>query len=125
MKPKFIVIVLASLLLLISCRRSHDKSTDESVFNVSFDQCKDFIDIKLSDLIDDCMLVPLETTDESLLTQNPRICTVANYLIMMDRNGMYKFTHEGQFIKKLLNSGRGPYEIPPSYTFFANEKITR
>lgn len=122
MKFKLIVAVLAFFLVLIGCKRSDVKSTDENVFNVSFEQCKDNIDIKLSDLINECQLIPLETTDESVLNQNLTIISLANYLIVGDISGIYKFTNEGKFIKKLLNVGRGPSDIPQSYTFLVNEK---
>ncbi len=122
MKFKLIVAVSAFLLGLIACNRSDIKSTDKNVINVSIDQCKDNIDLKLSDLINECQLIPLGTTDESVLNQNLTIISLANYIIVGDLSGIYKFTHEGKFIKKLLNVGRGPSEIPQSYTFFVNEK---
>jgi hypothetical protein len=121
MKPKLSITLLV-LLILISCRRSHDKSNDPHVFNVSFDQCNDYIDLKLSDLIEDCKLVSLETTEESLLHQNPRIFTVLNNIIIGDRNGFYKFSNEGKFERKLIASGRGPLDLPQIYTSFVNEK---
>jgi len=122
MKFKLIVTVLAFLLVLIACRRSAVISTDKNVYNVSIDQCKDNIDLKLSDLISECRLIPLETTDESVLNQNLRIIALANNFLVGDISGIYKFTQEGKFIKKLLNVGRGPSDIPQSYTYFVNEK---
>ena len=122
MKFKLIVTVLAFLLVLIACRRSAVISTDKNVYNVSIDQCKDNIDLKLSDLISECRLIPLETTDESVLNQNLRIIALANIFLVGDISGIYKFTQEGKFIKKLLNVGRGPSDIPQSYTYFVNEK---
>jgi hypothetical protein len=122
MKFKLIVTVLAFLLVLIACRRSAVISTDKNVYNVSIDQCKDNIDLKLSDLISECRLIPLETTDESVLNQNLRIIALANNFLVGDISGIYKFTQEGKFIRKLLNVGRGPSDIPQSYTYFVNEK---
>ena len=122
MKFKLIVTVLAFLLVLIACRRSAVISTDKNVYNVSIDQCKDNIDLKLSDLISECRLIPLETIDESVLNQNLRIIALANNFLVGDISGIYKFTQEGKFIKKLLNVGRGPSDIPQSYTYFVNEK---
>ena len=122
MKFKLIVTVLAFLLVLIACRRSAVISTDKNVYNVSIDQCKDNIDLKLSDLISECRLIPLETTDESVLNQNLRIIALANIFLVGDISGIYKFTQEGKFIRKLLNVGRGPSDIPQSYTYFVNEK---
>jgi hypothetical protein len=121
MKIYFSFAVLVFMLLLISCR-TNDKTKDGNVVNVSFDQCKDYLDLKLSDLIEKCKLIPLETTDESVLNQNPRILTVSNYIIMDDRNGMYKFTKEGKYIKKLLNSGKGPFDLPQTFTYYVNER---
>jgi hypothetical protein len=122
MKLKFFLPVFASLLLHISCSRSDVKRVDKKVYNVSFERCKEVIDLKLSDLISECRLIPLETTDESVLNQNLRVITLSKNFLVGDQSGIYKFTKEGKFIKKLLNVGRGPSDIPQSYTYFVNEK---
>ena len=122
MKLKHLATVLASILLLISCGRSYIKSADVNVFNISIDQCKNYVDLKLSDLIEGCRLIPLETTDDCVLDQHLRVYSFANYIILQDSHGMYKFSREGRFIKKLLNFGRGPNDLPQSFTYFVNDK---
>lgn len=122
MKLKFIIAILSFHLLLFSCIRSDVKKIDEKVFNVSFEQCEEVTDLKLSDLIDKCRLIPLETKDECVLSQNTTILTTTNYIIVLDGNGLYKFSPEGKFIKKLLSKGRGPSELPLSFSFLVNKK---
>jgi hypothetical protein len=122
MKIKFLVVIFASLLLHISCSRSDVKRVDKKVYNVSFERCKEVIDLKLSDLIDMCRLIPLETKNECVLSQNPKIMTTATYIIILDRNGLLKFSADGKFIKKLLSTGRGPSDLPLSFTYLVIEK---
>jgi hypothetical protein len=99
----------------------HIKS-ESLTFHIDIDNCKNTIDLKLSDLIDSCRLVPLETTEESLLGDYLRFLYISkNYIIIIDKNGAYKFLPNGKFVKKLINIGRGPNEISGSDRFFYYE----
>lgn len=91
-------------------------------FRLDLDNCKVTINLKLSDLIDSCRLVQLETTTKSILDNNINLLNVAKDQILIgDRNGVYKFSGDGKFIKKLLYIGRGPNEISGYCLFYYYE----
>jgi len=49
-----------------------DTDSKDIPFHVDFENYKLSVDLKLSDLMEDCRLVALETTDESLLPDNTK-----------------------------------------------------
>jgi len=124
-KYKFILIVLTFIFGLISCRNSVNGQKKNGEFRVSFDNCKTSIYLKLSDLIDSCRLIPLESTPESLLGNNPRFIFSDEYIIVYDATGIYKFSKEGQFIRKIIKFGRGPQELSPVITYYLYEKANQ
>ena len=120
MKPKLSFLLLA--LILASCNNQKARNQDDAVFNVSFDDCKTTVDLKLSDLIDNYTFVKLETTPESLIGLNPRIILAKDNIIVIDMNGIYKFTADGRFVRKIIKFGRGPAEISIAINYSYYEK---
>jgi hypothetical protein len=115
-------VLAITALLLICCKTPNNHLSDNKVFNIDVEKCKTLIDLKLSDLIDSCWLIPLETTKESVLGDYIRYIYVANDYIVIDNNdGMFLFTKNGHFINK-LNVGRGPDELSISHSFFYYDK---
>jgi hypothetical protein len=98
-------------LILTSCNNPERRNQNDGVFEVSFDNCKTSIDLKLSDLVDSYKFVKLETTPESLIGNNPRIILAKDNIIVIDMNGIYKFTADGRFVRKIVKFGRGPEEL--------------
>jgi hypothetical protein len=79
--------------------------------------------LKLSDLIEDCTLVQLETTKQSILGDIFRYIYISDKnIIIDDTRGVFLFRGDGKFISKLINVGRGPGEISISHTMFYYEK---
>lgn len=119
--PFFILILLISLSVNWQCGTV--KETDEhSVFHLDLDNNKTFIDLKLSDLIDSCRLVPLETTNVSLLGNYFYFINITDdFILIVDKNGVNKFTADGKFIRRVINIGRGPQEISGSCQYFYQE----
>jgi hypothetical protein len=123
MKNNFTLIVLTYILGLISCTNSVYGQKGNSEFRVSFDNCKKSVDLKLSDLIDSYRLIRLETTPESLIGNNPRLIIGDEYIIVIDwGNGIYKFSADGKFIRKIIKFGRGPQELSLSSRYYLYEK---
>ena len=120
MKPMLPFLLLA--LILASCNNQKARNQDDAVFNVSFDDCKTTVDLKLSDLIDNYTFVKLETTPESLIGLNPRIILAKDNIIVIDMNGIYKFTPDGRFVRKIIKFGRGPDEISIAINYSYYEK---
>lgn len=122
MKFKFTLIVLTFLIGLISCRNSANGQKENSEFNVSFDDCKTSVDLKLSDLIDSCRLIRLESTPESLLGNMPRFIIGNEYILVVDINAILKFSKEFRFIRKVIKFGRGPQELSRAIWYYHYEK---
>ena len=119
-KNCFIIAFVASL--ITCCKTPDNQLTENRVFNVDVENCKTLIDLKLSDLIDSCWLIPLETTKESVLGDYIRYIYIANDYIVIDNNeGIFLFTKNGHFINKLI-VGRGPDELSGSHSFFYYDK---
>jgi len=119
MKPKLSFLLL--VLFLASCDNK-DSNQDDTVYNVSFDNCKITIDLKFSDIVDSYKFVKLETTPESLIGVNPRIILARDNIIVIDMNGVYKFTTDGKFVRKIIKFGRGPDEISSGINYSYYEK---
>jgi hypothetical protein len=112
--------ILSLLQLLFSC--VNQEQVKNTVFQPDLDDCKSSIDLKLSDLVDDLRLVPIETTNESILGEFSSVINISgDYIIISDRINVYKFSNKGKFISKILKNGRGPGEISTSCRNFFNE----
>lgn len=122
-KQSILLIILIPLLSLLYCSNPSSKSIESSVLSVDLENCKTSIDLRLSDLMDDIKLVPLETTNECLLGQYIFNLHIGNkYIIIDDGKGVYKFSSDGRFIRKIINVGRGPQEVSGSLNCVINEK---
>jgi len=111
------------LIELISCRNAGDSLNKDIVFHINIDNCKTSIDLKLSDLIDSCRLVPLGTINESVLGRFFKVLIITDDLILIaDENGVYKFSSDGKFIKKLIKKDRGPQGISGSCIYYYYEE---
>jgi len=120
MNPKLTILFLA--IIIVSCTNHKRKNQDKAVYNVSFENCRTTIDLKLSDLVDSIKLVRLETTPESLIANSPRIILTRDNIIVIDMNGIYKFTPEGRFVRKIIKFGRGPEELSPVIDYYFYER---
>jgi len=66
-------------------------------------------------------LVPLETTNESLLGEIRKIISLSDeYILIADRDNVYKFYREGKFIN--IKERNGPGEISGSCRYYFNRK---
>ena len=129
MKPVFLYSIKLLFLFwilnvtLYSCKNSPDSSDSSIPYKIDIENCKTLIDLKLSDLIDSCTLVPLETTKESILGDVLRYVYVSDKFILIDDNrGVCLFRGDGRFIGKIIDTGRGPEEISISHTLHLSEK---
>lgn len=106
--------LLVILFTLFSCRSQNhaDEPFENKIIQVDFQNSTNFIDLKLSDLVDSCWLVQLETTDKSILGNYFHYVFIDDeFIIIVDLNGIYKFSSNGSFIKKIITFGRGPEEF--------------
>jgi len=109
--------------MLASCHNKPENIGKNLPFKIDIENCKTTIDLKLSDLIEDCTLIQLETTEQSILGDIFRYIYISDkYIIIDDTRGVFLFRGDGKFIRKLINIGRGPGEISISHTVFYYEK---
>ncbi|MDR0558903.1 MAG: 6-bladed beta-propeller [Prevotellaceae bacterium] len=79
--------------------------------------------IKTSEFIDYSTLIPLETTDESLISEIEKLICTENRFFIIDMNyrNVFIFSHEGKFICKLPTGG-GPEDILNPYDIAVDER---
>jgi hypothetical protein len=99
------------LLQIIACKNTVKEPSPDIIYDIDVDNTQDLIDIKLSDLADSFSLIPLETTKECLLDNYTEYYVDENYILAYSENGVYKFSEDGKFVKKLFGKGRGPDEF--------------
>lgn len=117
MKAGNIVVIALLVVGLSACKNAEKKASDgdaEKVYTFNIDQTKEYIDLKLTDLAENFKLIPLETTEQSLLGRS-EFYVSDQYILAYTGNGVYKFSPEGKFIKKIINVGKGPQEVSVYY----------
>lgn len=87
------------------------KPSSELIYNIDAEYPNDVVDLKLTDLANSFRLVPLETSEESLLDNQTKFYVNEKYIIAYSKDGVFKFSPSGKFVKKLIGPGRGPGEI--------------
>jgi hypothetical protein len=116
-KTRLLLAIFCLLPTVWNCSNSNGQLTSRP-FHPDLDNCNVSKNLKLSDLIDSCRFIQLETTGKSIIDNNINLLYIAkNQILIGDRNGVYKFSGDGKFIKKLINTGRGPDEISESCLF--------
>ena len=80
-------------------------------------------DTSISDLEDDLVIsyIALETTEKSILGKVRNCKFVGDSILLSDHNSFYMFDHNGRFVWKVNNEGRGPGE----YSGIGNIAIDR
>jgi len=96
----------AILFLLASCQ---SKPTEIPV--IDLDHPQGSIDIKLSDILDNITIVPLETRDDVLLTAAAHIVVSDHYILAGTRTKLFQFDRTGTYLRTLAHRGNGPNEF--------------
>ncbi len=115
----FIITISAGLLFtLVSCAPKGDntvaliKHGKNLEYHLLIDQIVDSIDIKLSEIASDFEFIPLETKEECLVTVGNSSHLGEKYFVFEVRSkGIYQFSRDGWFIRKIVEHGKGPTEF--------------
>ena len=102
------ILLFAGLSLATSCNQ-----TQSNIVTVNLDRPDISIDVKLSDMLSDITIVPLETRNDILLS-GAQMLTVAvtdQYIIIANENALHQFDKTGKYIKQLAVQGNGPNEF--------------
>jgi hypothetical protein len=104
-------IVLAILIQLFACKNTYQEPSVVSTIIIDADNIPELVDLKLTDIAENFKIIPLETTNGCLLDNHTEYYVNDRYILAYSENGVYKFSTEGKFIKKLFGLGRGPNEF--------------
>lgn len=109
--------ILIGTLLLNSCSNSKTGSLSTTVVNgksvplLKFSEIRDTITLTLSQLFDDVSFIKLETTEDNKITRGKWSIGDKYIVGFVRQSGLFQFTSDGKFIRKLANYGKGPQEI--------------
>ena len=103
------ILILVLCLFIGSCKDSLTVNEEVDTITASIEQEDE---ISLFDFVSQVRLIPLETTDSSLVAHITKIITSKDKIFIYDRiqNQIFIFNREGQFISKINRKGRGPEE---------------
>ena len=118
--PNFTLFITLSFAL--SC--SH---APKEVPVVDMDNPTGYINLKLSDLLDDITIVPMETRDDLLFATVGGLSTNAftvtnNYILALTNERLLQFDRQGSYIRTLTFRGRGPNEFNQILSLRIDEK---
>ena len=68
------------------------------------------IDLKLSDLLENIRVIPLETRPDALLPGHFSTWVGEKYIVTLGYDAIHLFTIDGKYVRKLAERGRGPEE---------------
>lgn len=78
--------------------------------------------IKLSEVAEDILYIPLQTDSNCLLARKPEYHFTEQYIIVENRDHVLVFDYTGKFIRKIGTPGKGPNEIDLIRMAVVNEK---
>lgn len=117
---KLLSYILGTMLLLPSCKEEKPNTANILFPSISVDDTKDIANTKcdLSDIFTDCRIIPLETSEKSLIggLQLKVVKSGAQYYIKSE-NDVVIFDKEGRFVNRLSHVGGGPGEYDSLFDF--------
>ena len=118
------IVLFLILIKIIACKNVIKEPITTELYTINAENTEKVINLKLTDIADSFKLVSLETSEECLLDDRSEFYIGKDYILAYDKNGVFKFSAEGKFIKKLIGTGRGPneYSNPLMCLFIVDEK---
>ena len=108
---------LICFLTLVSCNK---KVYETPV--IDFKSYPNKIDLPLSEIVTDLKIVPLETRDNLLLSNNAAIAISEKYIVTSNRTELHLFDKEGKHVRVLAVQGGGPNEFSQITGFIIDDK---
>ena len=114
---RILIYLSVAVLILNSCNKK-PTATDiievngHDVFVTHADKITDTVDIMLSDILDYCEAIPLETRQESFISRAHKVSVSENFIAIKDseRTPLKLFTRGGKYLRDIGVVGRGPDE---------------
>ncbi|MBO7463607.1 MAG: 6-bladed beta-propeller [Bacteroidales bacterium] len=127
MKTKILFLIL--ILFLIGCTSSEKKNTqpDDGAIVIDVNSALKGEARYIEDMVESVEVIPLETTEESIVGDVSNCLVTDNYIFINDlyehRGGLAMFDRHGKFIKR-FRCGNGPEEIISAFNiFYSNDAI--
>jgi hypothetical protein len=108
MHNPYLQLILLILFFSVSCSQKKENVPYQIL---SLQETTSSKDLKLSDIMTDIKIVPLETNKESLIGAYSKFVIGEKYIICITREKVLQFSSSGQFLRCLTNAGRGPEEF--------------
>lgn len=122
----FITIIIIACLLFFFIKEEkteYDKSQDFTPFLVDINKSvKNVVDLPLSTITGKLEYVLLETTTESYLDEVVKVALSDSFIFVSDVRKLLQFDRQGNFIRQIGNSGRGPEEYIRVSDFSINNR---
>jgi len=116
-----VLIMLFALLVIMGCKQKKQSVSTDNLQTINVDPRQNS-KIKLSNIIDDINIVPLQTSDSSLLGEILGIKKVGGKFYIKSSKNVYVFDSKGKFERKLGKNGKGPNEILAVTNFYIDDK---
>lgn len=98
------------------------KENNVEIADLDPQRLSDTITIKLSQIADNINIVKLETNEDCLLSETSRYAVGEKFITFQQQTGVYQFSIDGTYIRRIVSVGNGPGEIPtPSFIGFMDE----
>lgn len=109
-----LLVILFIIISFLGCNGGAQKTTFQGdIVEILIDPEKNSTDLDLSEILEDSIeIIPLETTEECLISKINRIEFYRNKIFVSDRSNakIFVFTSEGKYLKSIGKQGLGPGE---------------
>ncbi len=95
------------ILLISACTQTTDRG---NIPIISFEDCSESVDLKISDIAKDFRFVKLQTDSTCYINGGAEFIISKKHIITYDMTRMLQFSSDGKFIRCLTKRGRGPNE---------------
>lgn len=106
-----------ALLILFSCSKKEEK--EHLLLKATLDKTE----VSISEIFSSFEVIPLETSDNSLLVWPDKMLCIENDYVVFDSRqaAVFLYDEKGKFIRKIGNKGDGPQEYNEIYDILYNE----
>ena len=105
--------------LLCGCGKQVE---NEGIPVVELSKAGEEVDLKLSDLLENIRVIPLETRPDVLLPGHFSTWVGEKYIVTLGEDAMHLFTVDGKYVRKLAERGRGPGEYSDGIEFCVDKQ---
>lgn len=110
MKYILLISIISLSIILSSCNNSAKRERNK-LYTIDFEQCMATVQpMRMSEIADTVEYLELKTPKDVIITRIWEIIPMGDFMILHTRDGVFKFTKKGDFIKKIGHSGQGPGE---------------